>query len=133
MCRCGTLNITNVFNRRVLGSCSLNVFAASLSAYQTADVWKDFNPINGTLSVDNARILDALKLYPNPTKNSLFIEAGHISNAKVEVMDLLGKTYLSQLLNRGTHSINTSHLSKGVYLIKVSASEGTVLKKIIKN
>lgn len=127
-----TIN-SNVFSNRVISSCSLNVFASSLSAYQAADVWKDFNPINGTLSTENLNIIEELKIYPNPTQNKLFIEVGNINNAKIEVSDMLGKTQLSQLLIRSINTINTEKLSTGIYLLRLISDEGTILKKIIKN
>lgn len=127
-----TIN-ANVFSNRVLSSCSLNVSSGSLSAYQTADVWKDFNPINGTLSTENFSLIEELKIYPNPTQNTLFIEVGNINNAKIEVSDMLGKTQLSQLLSRSVNTINTEKLTTGIYLLRLISDEGTILKKIIKN
>lgn len=127
-----TIN-SNVFSNRVISSCSLNVFASSLSAYQAADVWKDFNPINGTLSTENFSLIEELKIYPNPTQNTLFIEVGNINNAKIEVSDMLRKTQLSQLLSRSVNTINTEKLTTGIYLLRLISDEGTILKKIIKN
>lgn len=127
-----TIN-ANIFSNRVLGSCSLTVLSGSLSAYQTADVWQNFNPINGTLSINNASILDELHIYPNPTQNTLFIEVRNINNAKIEVYDMLGKTQLSQLLSGTVNTINTEKLTTGIYLLRLISDEGTISKKIIKN
>ncbi|WP_282122299.1 leucine-rich repeat domain-containing protein [Algibacter mikhailovii] len=123
----------NVFSNRVLGSCSLNVSVGSLSAYENADVWKDFNPINGTLSNENIDIIDELKIYPNPTQNVLFIEVRNVNNAKIEVYDMLGKAQLNQLLYDGVNTLNTEELSRGIYLFRLISDEGTISRKIVKN
>jgi hypothetical protein len=127
-----TIN-ANVFNKRDISSCSLNVLSGSLSAYETADVWKDFNPINGTLSVNGLSILDELQIYPNPIQNTLFIDVRNINNAKIEVYDMLGKTQLRQLVRRSVNTVNTEKLTTGIYLLRLISDEGTISKKIIKN
>ena len=123
----------NVFANRVISSCSLNVHSDSLSAYQAANVWKDFNPINGTLSIENKNIADELKFYPNPTRGRLFIEVRNINNAKLNIYNLLGKMQFSQTLTRMTNTIDIEKLPTGIYLMNIISDEGTTSKKIIKN
>lgn len=122
----------NVFANRTISSCTLNVYPGSLSAYQVADIWKDFNPINGTLNTETKTIEDQFNFYPNPTQNTLFIEVRNINNAKIEVYDMFGKTQLSQLLSRTVNTINTGKLTTGIYLLRLISDEGTISKKIIK-
>lgn len=123
----------NVFNNRNIGSCSLTVASGSLTAYQTALVWKDFNPILGTLSVENIGLQDELSFYPNPTQNKLFVEVKNINNAKLEVYDVNGKSLFNQSLKRSTNTIDTKSLSTGIYFFKVSSDEGSISKRIVKN
>ncbi|SNR32042.1 Por secretion system C-terminal sorting domain-containing protein [Lutibacter agarilyticus] len=126
-----TIN-ANVFSNRNLSACNLIVLSSSLSAYQTADVWKDFNTINGTLSVENVLLQNEISFYPNPIQNELFIDVKGLNNAKLEVINVQGKQQFNHVL-RKINTINTSNLSTGIYFIKVTSDEGTISKKIIKN
>ncbi len=60
--------------------------------------------------------LEKLKLYPNPTENTLNLVSvenlGHIS-----VYNILGEKVLSTYSSHSTHSINTSQLAPGVYIV----------------
>jgi hypothetical protein len=107
------------------------VQAASLNAYENALVWQDFFPINGVLNGSNFSIKDQLKIYPNPVKNELFINTQDLTDTKLEVFDFTGNALFSQALNP-TNTIDTSTLSKGVYLFKVTSNEGSMTSKIIK-
>jgi hypothetical protein len=73
-----------------------------------------------------------LKLYPNPTKNELFINAKNLTNTKLDVLDINGKILFNQALN-STNTIDTSKLSNDIYLFKITSDEGSIIEKIIKN
>jgi hypothetical protein len=70
------------------------------------------------------------KVYPNPTNNNFFVESenGNI----IKVYDMFGKEILTQLIS-GKTEINISHLSKGIYNIRIF-SGGRVIEnsKIVK-
>lgn len=122
----------NVFANRVISSCSLNVYPGSLSAYQAADVWKNFNPINGALNIENKNMADEFNLHPNPARSRLFVEVKNINNAKLKIYNLLGKMQFSQTLTKNTNTINIEKLPTGIYLMNIISDEGTTSKKIIK-
>jgi hypothetical protein len=115
-------------------SCSLCVPAGSVSAYQSAPIWQNFNSINtcSALSSSNFNINNQIAIYPNPTKNKVFIDVKNLSNAKLDVVDITGKTLFSQLLNLN-NTIDTSSLTNGIYLFKVTSNEGTAAAKVVKN
>jgi len=71
-----------------------------------------------------------LKIYPNPANNNFFMECENCNTVKI--YDMLGKEVLSQTFN-GKTEINISHLSKGIYNVKV-LSEDRVIgnSKIVK-
>lgn len=123
----------NVFSGVNVTSCALNVPVGSEAAYEATSVWTDFNPINGNLlAMDNFVMKDNLQLYPNPTKNNLFINTKDLTNTKLEVSDSNGKLLFNQILN-STNTIDTSNLSNGMYLFKVTSDEGSLTTKVIKN
>jgi hypothetical protein len=76
------------------------------------------NPDDPTSIID-VPATQTLEVYPNPVKDKLFIESdGTIQ--KVELVDLTGKNVFSRKINASETSINTAHLSKGYYILKVT-------------
>lgn len=86
--------------------------------------------ITNTLSTnENAQVLNAVKLYPNPVEDILNIELGdNISVASVHIMDLNGRTVL---VSQG-NTIRTSQLQSGFYVVRIDTEVGSVTKKFIK-
>ncbi len=76
-------------------------------------------------------IPEQIKIYPNPARNSIFIES--LKNGKMEVLNLQGQLVLSGALSQTTTEVNVTDLSKGVYFIKVTADKEVSIKKIMKD
>ena len=76
----------------------------------------------------------ALKLYPNPVSNQLFISG--IGNASViELYDVVGRKYsISEWLNysKGIVTIGVSSLASGVYIIKLSDEGVQYIQRFVK-
>lgn len=90
---------------------------------------------DGTLGMNN-NDLNALKAYPNPSKNILNIAIKNdMVVESVMISDLLGKTYkLNPIINDNTMQIDISELSKGYYILEVAFSNGKSFSdKFIKN
>ena len=68
-------------------------------------------------------------VYPNPSYNIIFVE-GFESTFIVDIYDLNGKLLLSKQLNANQFDI--SSLAKGLYFIKLSTAEGSVVRKFVK-
>ena len=67
---------TNVFSNVNKTACTLKVSTSAVSAYQAADVWKEFNVVGGAIC--NTGIVEtlqatSLQVYPNPTTGQLTI------------------------------------------------------------
>ncbi|WP_298308168.1 leucine-rich repeat protein [Flavobacterium sp.] len=122
----------NRFQNVNIANCTLNVPIGTEASYEAAAVWTDFNPINGNLLATDSFLKDNFSFYPNPTKNELFIDVKNLSNTKLEVLDLNGKTVFNQPLN-SNNAIDTSNLKNGIYLFKVTSDMGSVITKVIKN
>lgn len=80
---------------------------------------------------------DLITLYPNPVKEQLLVKiAGDqtITNLKFEFLDVSGNTMTSNYaaLGKGEYMLNTSSLSAGVYLLKISTNNAVFLGKIIR-
>lgn len=70
-------------------------------------------------------------IYPNPTTDILnFDVIGNLILDKIEIYDTIGKRILVSDINN--NSINISHLTAGVYFVKVYSGDSHATKKIIK-
>lgn len=66
-----------------------------------------------------------LNVYPNPVQNVLYIP--NISNvASLSVTDLSGRVMSSEYRQ---HPINTEHLNKGMYILKVYYTDGSIISQ----
>ena len=70
-------------------------------------------------------------LSPNPAKNMLNLSAQKAIN-NVELYNVLGKQVLSQKVEAKQANISVSHLSKGIYIAKVTIGNSTGSYKFIK-
>ncbi|SMC41232.1 CRTAC1 family protein [Moheibacter sediminis] len=89
---------------------------------------------NGTMALSEINKSE-FKVYPNPSKDTLFIDGKFDSNSKFELINSEGKQIqiFDLELNNKT-KINISNLSNGIYFYKIS-EDGKVIDsgKIIKN
>ena len=69
----------------------------------------------------------SLKLYPNPTANVLNVEGEGLSS--VEIYNTMGQRVMTQQVNGNKALINTESLNSGVYFIRVSANDGSMLNR----
>jgi hypothetical protein len=117
---------------------TLSVFGADLdndtdidvlSASQIDDkiAWYE----NLTILAVKENILAELSIYPNPVKNTLYVEIKeNITFYRVQVIDALGKIVLTK--KRNFNQLNLSKLISGVYFLKIETEGGTFAKKIVK-
>ena len=80
-----------------------------------------------TTAVDDVQA-DNLKIYV--VNGELRIENGELRIEKVEVVDLSGKSLLSQTSNLS--QINVAHLASGIYFVKITTDSGIVTRKFVK-
>lgn len=88
----------------------------------------------GTMAVNEVHNSN-FKVYPNPAKDTLFVEGKFNSNSKLELMNWEGERIQSFDLELNTKSkINISNFPNGIYFYKISENGKTVDSgKIIKN
>lgn len=72
-------------------------------------------------------------IYPNPSKSRLNVNLKTLSNdARIEVLDILGKKVYSNSLNTLQNTINVSKWHSGVYLVRISQANQVVTKRFVK-
>lgn len=76
-----------------------------------------------------------VKVYPNPAQNYLHIELNEtVTNGQVEILNMTGQVmYAKELKNTSTASIHDLQFPHGMYFVKVTTVDGSVLRKIIIN
>lgn len=90
------------------------------------------NPRNSavTLSIGKSEITN-FALFPNPVKSGrVFISSANNGAARnIQIFDVLGKQVVVQ---KGTrNSVDISHLTKGVYILKVEEEGKTATRKLV--
>jgi hypothetical protein len=70
-----------------------------------------------------------INVYPNPAGKLLYF-SGLPGKATAEIYDIRSKLIKSKQLN--TNQIDISSLAKGLYFIKLSTKEGSVVRKFVK-
>jgi len=93
----------------------------------------DRGSINGITSIVAIDGKSVLKIYPNPVKDVLTIEAeAPIKSITVSNLSGLMVVRKDTLRRVSTETISTSKLSEGIYLLTVETEKGKMVKKIIK-
>ena len=80
-----------------------------------------------TLGIDDIESYSVF-IYPNPTKNILYLE-GNLNPVNISIYDLLGKKVIS---TNNTNRIDVKSLTKGVYFISIIDGINSSTKKFIK-
>ncbi len=74
-----------------------------------------------------------IKLFPNPITNSFQVDfPSTIEEANVTLYDVLGKRIKNQRISEGNNTVNTSGLSKGVYMVKIQTPNIQKTIKVVK-
>jgi hypothetical protein len=83
------------------------------------------------VGVQNSNLQDAIKVYPNPTNGSVFIETKFTSPSVFMLMDINGKL-IKQESFVGNVKVALEDLNAGVYFIKINTADNSVNYKVIK-
>ncbi|MFT7073090.1 DUF1028 domain-containing protein [Patiriisocius sp. Uisw_017] len=91
---------------------------------------------NQFLGVDDNALKNAIKMYPNPVDDVLTISLSQIPLLKrLEVLDLQGKALQTTediVVSSGAVTIDTAHLTSGMYFIRITTLGGTATVKFLK-
>lgn len=76
----------------------------------------------------------SVSIYPNPAKDILNISIDHFSteNTHIEMFDAIGKLIVSDKVNNSLTSIDMSHLSRGMYTIRIVIDGKQLVRRIVK-
>ena len=73
------------------------------------------------------------KVFPVPASDKLFVQSANSGVKKLQIFTVEGKTIYSEIRTENLIQINTSEIEKGLYILKISDSNSSVVKKVIIN
>ncbi|MBU3664247.1 MAG: T9SS type A sorting domain-containing protein [Bacteroidetes bacterium] len=127
-------NVEGYYFGDVLGLFSVCYTVRDSSGNVSDEVCRKINVIPnvglGSLNID-----DIMSVYPNPTSGKLYLRLVDRmdKDIKVTVMDLLGKSILTESLNGRVlqaQELDLSEQPNGIYLLKVEAGDKVYMNKI---
>ncbi|MDD7885586.1 Calx-beta domain-containing protein [Flavivirga sp. 57AJ16] len=83
-----------------------------------------------TLGLEGAPLKDLISLYPNPVEENLHIKTDNVEIEQVALFDVLGK--LVKDIELKNQTVDLSSIDPGVYLVRIKAGGGILVKRIIK-
>ena len=85
---------------------------------------KENTVISDIKTLDNQGVV---KIYPNPTSDVLNIEIEKVEAARLEIVDILGKSVYTEGITNSYFSVATKSLQNGFYFLKLTDKKGEVL------
>ena len=119
--------IVTISNINIEGSVSLEIKNNSDSGNRVIFDnlnWSCYEP----LGYENN--LEDISIYPNPVKENILYING-ITNAKIEFFDPKGTLVLKSYMDKKNKKINTAHLNKGVYFLKIKNTTNSKSIKLV--
>lgn len=110
--------------------CNLYVPQGTKLLYKAANQWKSFNNIIEMITAVPTLTGSNINIYPNPVKESFSI-TGLNEAARIILTDINGKQILTRQAGVG-ENIPVYDLSRGMYILRIVTSEGTLERKLIK-
>lgn len=75
---------------------------------------------------------DYFEVYPNPVSSQVTVSNLKNIEGLLSIYDTQGRSVLIQKMNRGRNVIQTEHLQKGLYIIRIESPENTFQSKFVK-
>lgn len=105
---------------------------------QYSDIISNSKLAPTTATVRQDKVLSVIKVYPNPVDDqiNLLLRMDKESNLSVKIMDLLGNevvTLSNERISAGEQTKNytiPNRLNTGIYFLKISAGNETIVKRI---
>ncbi|MFK8046490.1 MAG: GEVED domain-containing protein [Crocinitomicaceae bacterium] len=85
-----------------------------------------------TVGIDGTEASFA-SVYPNPVNNLLTITLSDLDNAQVELLDMQGKVVIAPANIASGQQVDVSNLESGVYFVRLTSDDHTMIKRVVKN
>lgn len=123
--------VNNLFSGLTLSNINLLVPQGTVSNYEAAPVWTDFNIDQGTLSLTREEWSPSINIYPNPTTNQIIIS--NAIDSIISIYDVLGTEVFKAHIVNDDQIINMSNWVNGIYFAQFKLGNEIMTKKIIKH
>lgn len=123
--------VTNTFSFTATTTEVVIYVRSQLSIDKNTEVFYDnISLVEAATASTNDVFASKFKVYPNPAREYISIQAKDVQISSVEMYSILGgKISLNSKLEN--NRINISHLSSGMYLLKINSGQKSVMKRII--
>lgn len=99
------------------------------SGFTSSSMVIDYVRVYQNNALSNAEFnANSFKLYPNPTKDIVYIDSNMPINS-VQIFDTLGNIVMDK--KNTNNKFNVSNLSNGLYLLRINSNNRTLVKKLI--
>ena len=107
-------------------------FCFRFSAFWDLGKFTPFSSSNcSTLGIEDSVLSKAITTYPNPITDELHINNNNVNTVGIKFYSIIGELLFEEK-NSSKKTINTSHLSSGMYLVELSSGGKRLTKKIVK-
>ena len=89
----------------------------------------NFETVFQTAKFQNST-LSNINVYPNPIKNTIYINNTNFKKLNIDVFDMFGKKIISKYIYKS--KVDVSELNSGIYLLKISDNNKSTTFKILK-
>src|SRR5262249_49851655 len=86
--------------------------------------------VNNCTGINNADGITGIRLFPNPFSNELTLELQ--SPQTLTIYNISGKPVLEKKLAADSNTVDTSHLSAGVYTVRLNSEHGVKTARLVK-
>lgn len=106
---------------------------SSVSAYPSSGTVYRFIPKVVAASIGESNIASQFQVYPTITTDHITVIAENIASTSGRIMDMNGKVVsIIQRIEKGTNTIDLSHLASGNYVLEIAHDEAKALYKLTK-
>lgn len=88
----------------------------------------DIEMVFNSTGIDDVVDPTEWSVYPNPVADFVNVSIGREGVAGLEILDITGKTVLSQVVSGASRSIDLTFLTEGIYLYQLTTTKGMVVK-----
>lgn len=82
------------------------------------------NCVTTTLNTDNWSIQNII-IYPNPTKNEIFISSGYEIKS-INIINSIGQIIINKNINSQSTALNVENLANGIYVVSITSSDNKI-------
>ncbi len=82
---------------------------------------------NCNLGIEEPKLENTVRMYPNPATDIVYIDSGSISITKLEIYSVLG----SKVMETSGNEISIADLADGLYLVKMYSGNTSLTKKLV--